>query len=482
LDVNKLRTLQAAIEALAQQACAEGAGVDRAGLANQAESRAAALESSANPPDSGQALTQMEAEVGVAEGFVGEAEALQADLQGNHRAIQERVGIIQGLAAGYKTALQQARNLQAAVMGSANRLRHILQGDDLATLSAISQEASAGLPADGALFEAVQGARESLIGVDTKTVLGNIVADAQSHAGTASLYLSAVQADRDVAQGIATKGREAANRARECAGRSGASEMDCEKRYPGSRPVYVAASNATLCLCPDGRQPGQSGGCQDPRCTDMGGRLAAAADSRAAQAIVDEAWALGCPVSDAAIAEWNRRQAALCQEYGRRLWATRDLNRARAILAEANARGCNLQANVDSWNNRHQQEAGQRAQQQQQQLQTLQNPTRGGQTTRSPPAGQQQQTKPPSSSEQSSQQIRQPASSQGGSHQTDWTPTSPPPKCQKVCVQEQVVWLNVSDGRHSLCAGGVARPPGPGLPPPKCERTVRCIKSETRCR
>jgi hypothetical protein len=60
------------------------------------------------------------------------------------------------------------------------------------------------------------------------------------------------------------------------------------------------------------------------------------------------------------------------------------------------------------------------------------------------------------------------------------TPTGPPP-CQKVCVQEQVVWLNVTDGRHSLCAGGVARPPGPGLPPPKCERSVRCIKWETRC-
>jgi beta-lactam-binding protein with PASTA domain len=54
--------------------------------------------------------------------------------------------------------------------------------------------------------------------------------------------------------------------------------------------------------------------------------------------------------------------------------------------------------------------------------------------------------------------------------------------CRRVCVQEEVIWLNVSDGRHSLCAGGVPRSPGPGLPPPKCERRVRCIKWETICR
>jgi beta-lactam-binding protein with PASTA domain len=60
-------------------------------------------------------------------------------------------------------------------------------------------------------------------------------------------------------------------------------------------------------------------------------------------------------------------------------------------------------------------------------------------------------------------------------------PTASPP-CRKVCVQEEVIWLNVSDGRHSLCAGGVPRSPGPGLPPPKCERRVRCLKWETICR
>ena len=429
VDTNKLRAMQAAIEALAQQACAEGTGVDRAGLARQAETQAAALEASANPPGYAQAMAQMEAEVGGADGFVSEAQEFQSALQGYRRAIQERYGIIQGLAAGYTAALQQARNLQAAVTGSANHLRLFLQGDDLATLSAIAQEASAGLPADGALIDAKQGAQESLGGVNVDTMMGGIVNEAQSHAGVAALYFAAVQADHGAAQGIAVRGREAANRARECAGR------------------------------------------RDPRCAEMEGRFAAAADSRTAQAIVDEAAALGCSVSEAAIGEWNRRQAALCESYAQRLWATRNLNVARAIVAEANARGCNMQAAVEAWDNRQRQEAGQRAQQQQQQLQMFQNlmqdmpPTLPPAPTAEPP----HQTHPPAPTTQPPQQTRPPA------------PTVPPP-CQKVCVKEEVLWHNVTDGRHSLCAGGVARSPGPGIPPPKCVRSVRCLKWETRCR
>jgi hypothetical protein len=57
-----------------------------------------------------------------------------------------------------------------------------------------------------------------------------------------------------------------------------------------------------------------------------------------------------------------------------------------------------------------------------------------------------------------------------------------PPRCERVCVQWTEKWLNVSDGRHSLCEGGVPRPPGPGLRPPKCELARYCVKSETRCK
>jgi beta-lactam-binding protein with PASTA domain len=57
----------------------------------------------------------------------------------------------------------------------------------------------------------------------------------------------------------------------------------------------------------------------------------------------------------------------------------------------------------------------------------------------------------------------------------------PSKKCRKVCIRKKVVWHNASDGRHSLCAGGIARPPGPGLRPPKCEKSVRCLEYQTRC-
>ncbi|MFH1079449.1 MAG: hypothetical protein V1766_04175 [Pseudomonadota bacterium] len=61
------------------------------------------------------------------------------------------------------------------------------------------------------------------------------------------------------------------------------------------------------------------------------------------------------------------------------------------------------------------------------------------------------------------------------------TTTAPTRRCQQVCVQKKVEWKNVSDGRHGLCAGGVPRPPGPGLRPPKCVRNEICTKWETRC-
>jgi hypothetical protein len=58
----------------------------------------------------------------------------------------------------------------------------------------------------------------------------------------------------------------------------------------------------------------------------------------------------------------------------------------------------------------------------------------------------------------------------------------PSKKCRKVCIRKKVVWLNASDGRHGLCAGGIARPPGPGLRHPKCEKSVRCLEYKTRCK
>lgn len=35
----------------------------------------------------------------------------------------------------------------------------------------------------------------------------------------------------------------------------------------------------------------------------------------------------------------------------------------------------------------------------------------------------------------------------------------PSKKCGKVCIRKKVLWQNVSDGRHSLCTGGIASPP-----------------------
>ncbi len=69
-------------------------------------------------------------------------------------------------------------------------------------------------------------------------------------------------------------------------------------------------------------------------------------------------------------------------------------------------------------------------------------------------------------------------SSSTGSTRSD----KPSKKCRKVCIRKKILWLNVSDGRHSLCAGGIARPPGPGLRPPKCEKSVRCLEYKTRCK
>lgn len=262
LDTSKLGAMKSAIEALVQQVCAEGAGIDRAGLADQADSQANALEATANPADSAQALAQMEAESGVADGFVSEAEEFQAALQGYRRVIQERYGTVQGLAAGYAAALQQARNMQVAVKGSANSLRLFLQGDDLATISAIAQEAATGLPAEGALTDAVQSAQESLGSVDVEAMLGGIANEAQSHAGVAALYLATVQADYGAAQGIAAQGREAASRARECAGRLG---IQPESAQPGE-PDKTARECDTNQDCALGYQCNPAGACiRDPR-------------------------------------------------------------------------------------------------------------------------------------------------------------------------------------------------------------------------
>jgi RHS repeat-associated protein len=262
LDTNALRTQQAAIAALAQQACAEGGGGDRSALADQAESQAKALEAAATPADYSQALAQLESESGVADDFVAEAEELRAALQGYRRVIQERFGAVQGLVAGYAAALQQARNMQVAVKGSANSLRLFVQGDDLVTISAIAQEAAAGLPADGALTDAVQSAQESLGGVDVEAMLGGIANEAQSHAGVAALYLATVQADYGAAQGIAAQGREAANRARECAGRLGAQTASTQ---PGE-PDKSARECSTDQDCALGYACNPQGACvRDPR-------------------------------------------------------------------------------------------------------------------------------------------------------------------------------------------------------------------------
>ena len=267
LDTSKLGAMKSAIEALAQQACAEGAGSNRAALADQAESQATALEAAANPADYAQALAQMESEAGVADDFVSEAEEFQAALQGYRRVIQERFGSIQGLVAGYAVALQQARNMQVAVKGSANSLRLFLQGEDLVTVSAIAQEAAAGLPAEGALTDAVQSAQESLGGVDVEAMLGGIVNEAQSHAGVAALYLATVQADYGAAQGIAAQGREAANRARECAGRLGA---QTETALPGE-PDKTARECDTDQECALGYVCSSQGACvRDPRFEQSG--------------------------------------------------------------------------------------------------------------------------------------------------------------------------------------------------------------------
>jgi RHS repeat-associated protein len=262
LDTSKLGAMKYAIAALAQQTCAEAAGIDRAGLADQAESQATALEAAANPADYAQALAQMEAEAGVADDFVSEAEEFQTALQGYRRVIQERFGTLQGLAAGYAAALQQARNMQVAVKGSANSLRLFLQGEDLVTVSAIALEAAAGLPAEGALTDAVQGAQESLGGVDVEAMLGGIVNEAQSHAGVAALHLAAVQADQGAAQGIAAQGREAAKRARECAGRLG---VQTAATQPGE-PDRTARECATDQECALGYVCNPQGACvRDPR-------------------------------------------------------------------------------------------------------------------------------------------------------------------------------------------------------------------------
>ena len=68
-------------------------------------------------------------------------------------------------------------------------------------------------------------------------------------------------------------------------------------------------------------------------------------------------------------------------------------------------------------------------------------------------------------------------SSSTGSTRSD----KPSKKCRKVCIRKKILWLNASDGRHSLCAGGIARPPGPGLRPPKCRKSVRCLEYKTHC-
>jgi hypothetical protein len=276
VDLDKLRTQVAAIETLAQQACAEGAGIDRSGLADQAESQATALEAGANPADSAQILALMEAEVGVADGFVGEAQEFQAALQGYRRVIQERVGAVQGLVAAFAAALQQARNMQVAVKGSANSLRLFLQGEDLVTVSAIADEAAAGLPAEGVLTETVQSAQESLGGVDVEAMLGGIVNEAQSHAGVAALYLATIQADQGAAQGIAARGRAAASRARECAARLGAQTAATEPVEPDKTARecdteqdcalgYVCNPQGTCVRDPRFEQPDQQTGARDTR-------------------------------------------------------------------------------------------------------------------------------------------------------------------------------------------------------------------------
>ena len=62
------------------------------------------------------------------------------------------------------------------------------------------------------------------------------------------------------------------------------------------------------------------------------------------------------------------------------------------------------------------------------------------------------------------------------------TSRQPSVSCRNVCVQQKVSWHNVSDGRHSLCAGGIPKAPGPGLQPPKCEKSVSCIKWQKICK
>ena len=175
----------------------------------------------------------------------------------------------------------------------------------------------------------------------------SILADARNQGELAADYDSAAETARQRGERCVSLLRSEieASAQRDAASPAGA-QPDCNTLYPGSRATYVQSLNATLCLCPDGRRADQPGGCgerQDPRCTEMEHRFDGARDSASAQAIINEAQALGCPVSQAAISRWNRRHQLQCEAYAQHLWATRDLKAARTIVQEANALGCNLQ-------------------------------------------------------------------------------------------------------------------------------------------
>lgn len=197
-----------------------------------------------------------------------------------------------------------------------------------------------------------------------------------------------------------------------------------------------------------------------------------------------------CPDYDKAVAAFKQRQLdQQCAQAGKQfdaLVANHQLPQAREIIRQARAAGCRVndaaaaQALEKAENEiaaenerrrqeqiaaqqaeirRQQEEARRREQEQERLLNTMQGiveliqDQQGGSSSSSSSGGGS-------------------SSSSGGSE----------PTCEDVCVQEQVVWLNKTDGRHSLCANGVARRPGPGMPLPKCEKNVRCVKKERRCR
>ncbi|MEJ2201782.1 MAG: PASTA domain-containing protein, partial [Desulfuromonadaceae bacterium] len=196
-----------------------------------------------------------------------------------------------------------------------------------------------------------------------------------------------------------------------------------------------------------------------------------------------------CPCYSQALAELGQRRkkqqcAQLSQQFNRQI-ANHRVSQARATVQQAQAAGCpiNLSA-AEGALDRAQQEVAQaeerrRAQQLQQQRRQAQQQQQLLNAMQGLFQSVQQQQQHSSHSGPTSNRV--PPVTTPAPTSSPSAPSRPQKNCQKVCVREKVVWKNISDGRDHLCAGGVPRPPGPGLKPPRCEKTVHCLQWETRC-